>query len=191
MNAQKALVVDDERGARVLLTKGAIDAGFEVDAAQDGAEAASLISQNFYDVVLTDLIMPGPVDGVGVLEAAKAKSTLTCVILITGYGSIESAVDAMRKGAEDYIQKPVHLDELAIKLERLRNLNELAKDSRDLREAMDVTEKNAAQTIGSLEGMIADLQKQLEKTRGVLLGDRMDADKRIEKALDILFKANF
>ena len=190
MCALHALVVDDESSARMLLERGVANAGFIVDSAQDGAQATNMIQENFYDLVVTDLMMPGEVDGVGVLEAAKARSIRTSVVLITGHASVETAVEAMKKGADDYLQKPIHLDELAIKIGRVRDLNMLVRDTQDLREAMDVTESTAAETIRELDSRLSDLQFRLDKLREILTGDSTP-DHRIVQALEILTEPAF
>ncbi|MBI9074313.1 MAG: response regulator [Desulfatibacillum sp.] len=185
MCALHALVVDDESSARMLLERGVANAGFTVDSAQDGAQAAQMISEKYYDLVVTDLMMPGEVDGVGVLEAAKEKSLRTSVVLITGHASVETAVEAMKKGADDYLQKPIHLDELAIKIGRVRDLNMLVRDSQDLQEAMDVTESTAAETIRELDSRLSELQTRLDRVQHILTSDSAP-ESRIAQALEAL-----
>jgi two-component system response regulator HydG len=113
----KVLVVDDQRNMRMTLALLLRGQGFEVEEAVDGKEGAELGASGAYDVVLTDLRMGG-IDGLGVLRAVKEKQAMTEVIIMTAYGTIESAVDAMRLGAFDYIQKPFTEQELLVKVER-------------------------------------------------------------------------
>jgi two-component system response regulator HydG len=113
----KILVVDDQRNMRTTLAMMLRSAGYEVDEASEGKEAAEMGAQGAYDVVLTDLRM-GSVDGLGVLRSVKEKQANTEVIVMTAYGTIESAVEAMRLGAFDYIQKPFTEEELLMKVER-------------------------------------------------------------------------
>ena len=113
----KILVVDDQRNMRTTLAMMLRGAGYEVDEASEGKEAAEMGAQGAYDVVLTDLRM-GSVDGLGVLRSVKEKQANTEVIVMTAYGTIESAVEAMRLGAFDYIQKPFTEEELLMKVER-------------------------------------------------------------------------
>lgn len=182
----KTLVVDDDRISLKLVEHGLKHSGCEVDTAENGIAACDLISKYHYDVILTDLQMPGNIDGIGVLEAAKAKSGETEVILITAYASVDNAVEAMKKGASDYLQKPVNFDELMLKLDKIHNLKKLLKDARDLREAMDVTEKGAGQTIQDLELRVAQLQNTLAEIKKMLSKEGIDASERIQMVLDLL-----
>ncbi len=113
----KILVVDDQRNMRTTLAMMLRSAGYEVDEAGDGKEGADRGSKGAYDLVLTDLRMGGN-DGIGVLRAVKETHAMTEVIVMTAYGTIESAVEAMRLGAFDYIQKPFSEEELLVKVER-------------------------------------------------------------------------
>lgn len=113
----KILVVDDQRNMRTTLAMMLRSAGYEVDEASDGKEGAEMGSRGAYDVVLTDLRMGG-MDGMGVLRAIKEAHSITEVIVMTAYGTIESAVEAMKLGAFDYIQKPFTEPELLVKVDR-------------------------------------------------------------------------
>jgi two-component system response regulator HydG len=113
----KILIVDDQRNMRTVLTMLLRGAGYEVDEAADGHEGADLAAKGAYDVVLTDLRMGGS-DGLAVLRAAKEANAMTEVIVMTAYGTIESAVEAMRLGAFDYIEKPFPDPALLVKVER-------------------------------------------------------------------------
>jgi two-component system response regulator HydG len=111
----KILVVDDQRNMRTTLAMMLRGAGFEVDEAADGAQGKELGATGAYDVVLTDLRM-GALDGIELLRAVKQAQPMTEVIVMTAYGTIESAVEAMRLGAFDYIQKPFTEQELIVKV---------------------------------------------------------------------------
>jgi two-component system response regulator HydG len=113
----KILVVDDQRNMRTTLAMMLRGAGYEVDEAADGAQGADLGAKGAYDVVVTDLRM-GPIDGLAVLRGVKEAQALTEVIVMTAYGTIESAVEAMRVGAFDYIQKPFTENELLLKVQK-------------------------------------------------------------------------
>src|ERR1043165_7431424 len=95
----KVLVVDDQRNMRTTLALMLRGASYEVDEASDGVQGAELGARGAYDVVLTDLRM-GSQDGIGVLRSVKEAQTNTGGIVMTAYGTIESAVEAMRLGAE-------------------------------------------------------------------------------------------
>src|SRR5579872_3460157 len=107
----KILIVDDEPG--VLLTTRAIlqQEGYDVEAAASGQDAVEAIRQRHYDLVLTDLKMPG-VDGLAVLAEVRKRSPLTVTVMMTGYGSVGSALDAIRLGAYEYLLKPIEVEDL-------------------------------------------------------------------------------
>lgn len=180
------LVVDDDPVTRALLTKRLIAAEHTVDTAEDGVIAIEKIDSQFYDVILTDLIMPGGVDGIGVLEKAKRTHLKTEVILITAHASLDNAIEAMKKGAVDYLQKPINFDELFLRLEKILNLKMLVKNASDLREAMDVTEKTSAETIQDLEIMLAEMNTRLENAKATLLKEDTPLEARVQMALERL-----
>jgi two-component system response regulator HydG len=111
----KILVVDDQRNMRTTLAIMLRGAGHEVDEAADGDTAIDMASQGGYDLVLTDLKMGGK-NGIDVLRRTRELQPLTEVIVMTAYGTIESAVEAIRLGACDYIQKPFTEQELLVKV---------------------------------------------------------------------------
>jgi two-component system, NtrC family, response regulator HydG len=111
----KLLIVDDQRNMRTTLAMMLRGAGFEVDEAQSGEEGCERGSSGAYDVLVTDLRM-GSKDGIDVLRAVKGAQPMTEIIVMTAYGTIESAVEAMRYGAFDYIQKPFTEQELLVKV---------------------------------------------------------------------------
>ena len=113
----KILVVDDQRNMRTTLSMMLRGAGYEVDTASDGSEGAERGVKGAYDVVLTDLRL-GDLDGMGVLRAIRESSSMTQVLVMTAYGTIEGAVEAMRAGAFDYLQKPFGEHELLVKVEK-------------------------------------------------------------------------
>jgi two-component system, NtrC family, response regulator HydG len=113
----KILVVDDQRNMRATLSMLLRSNGYEVDEADSGEKGQELGAAGAYDLVLTDLRMEGA-DGIAVLRTVKQTQPLTEVIVMTAYGTIESAVEAMRLGASDYIQKPFAEEELLLRVSR-------------------------------------------------------------------------
>lgn len=107
---KKILIVDDEINTRMALVRY-LRRRFEIDEAEDGEAAIHALKKKDYDLVLTDLRMPG-VDGIGVLDAALSKANAPQCIVFTAYGSVEKAVEAVKKGAFDFMTKPVKLDKL-------------------------------------------------------------------------------
>lgn len=182
----KILVVDDDPVTRSLLTKRLAHEEYTVDTAEDGRVAIEKIAGEFYDVVLTDLMMPGGIDGIGVLEETKRINFKTEVVLITAHATVDNAIEAMKKGAVDYLQKPINFDELFLRLDKIRNLKMLIKNACDLREAMDVTEKTSAETIQDLEILFADLKARLTAARTALLRTDTALEIRIQQALENL-----
>ncbi|MBI1320780.1 MAG: response regulator [Candidatus Hydrogenedens sp.] len=112
------LVVDDKANVRTLLESAFVDRGYHVDTAPSGEDAVGMLGERHYDVVLSDLNMPG-MSGLEVLKAAKSVSPETEVILITAYGTIDTAVEAMRLGAHDFITKPFKIAEIERKVDRI------------------------------------------------------------------------
>ncbi len=121
----KILIVDDQRNMRTTLAMMLRGVGYEVEEAADGDQGATSGATGAFDLVLTDLRM-GQKDGIDVLRAIKEKQPMTEVIVMTAYGTIESAVEAMRLGAFDYIQKPFTEQELLVKVQKALENRRLA-----------------------------------------------------------------
>ncbi len=139
MESMKILVVDDEAPIREMIKKGLSQmGGLNAEVAQNGLEAIEKIEKDVFDLVLTDLKMPG-MDGLELLKVIKGTRPEVMVILMTAYGSIETAVEAMRIGANDYITKPIDLNELLIHISRTQKENILLKENQLLR--MEVRKK--------------------------------------------------
>ena len=119
----KILITDDDMDLRELLTEAVKNWGYVVSVARDGDEALRKLRMERFDIVITDLMMPG-MDGLALLQKIKDLDKEILVIIITGYATIETAVKAIESGAYDYIAKPFRLDELMIVIknacERLR-----------------------------------------------------------------------
>jgi signal transduction histidine kinase/CheY-like chemotaxis protein len=113
----RILVVDDEPQVVQIFHELLASRGYEVEVSHDGDDAIRRVTEGKFDLVLTDINLPG-VDGLEVVRAAKAADKDTCVILITGYASTTTAIDALRQGAYDYITKPFDLWETAKAIER-------------------------------------------------------------------------
>jgi len=105
------LVVDDDKSVRSTFSSVLRQEGYRVTAVKNGYEAIKAIDEESFDLALVDLGMPG-MDGIEVLEKIKTRRPQTRVIIFTGYGSITTAVEAMRKGATDYLNKPFSPEEL-------------------------------------------------------------------------------
>ncbi len=128
----KILIVDDEDYMREVVRQALEGAGFDVDEAADGKTALAMLRQYPYNVIVTDIRLPG-LTGDKILEEALSLFTETIVIVMTGFGNIQSAVEAMRKGAYDYLPKPFQLDELVVRVEKGIEEQQLKTENRMLR----------------------------------------------------------
>jgi len=108
------LLVDDDRNILFLLSEALKKFDYDLTMANGGEKALEILKDNEFDLIISDLQMPR-VDGIDVLKAGKAKNPDTEVVIVTGYGSIKSAVRAMKLGASDYLSKPVDVEELRLK----------------------------------------------------------------------------
>ena len=113
----RILVVDDDRAVRTAIRVNLSKQGWDVSVAEDAEGALKLIAERPVDLVLTDVAMPGR-SGMDLLAALRAGFPEVRVIVMTGYGSVQDAVFAMKSGADDYIIKPVSKDELVLIVER-------------------------------------------------------------------------
>jgi DNA-binding NtrC family response regulator len=139
MESMKILVVDDEAPLREMLRKGLSELGrFTVEVAQNGLEAIDKLEKDVFDLVLTDLKMP-EMDGIELLRTIKVTRPEIMVILMTAYGSIETAVEAIKNGANDYITKPIDFNELLIHITKAQKESLLIRENRLLR--MEVRKK--------------------------------------------------
>jgi DNA-binding response OmpR family regulator len=112
----KIMVVDDEPAARLSLAELLSLEGYEVVAAASGEEAVDLLSEGPFDLAIVDLKMPG-MDGIQVVEAFQRDSDDTVIIMLTAHGTLETAVQAMRQGAHDYLLKPANVNEIMASVE--------------------------------------------------------------------------
>ena len=126
------LVCDDEPLIRDTLAEFLAQEGFAVEAVGSGEEAARRAADRFFDVVLCDVNLPG-IDGIETLHRVLAVSPESFVLLITAYGTVESAVEAFQRGAQDYLMKPILLDEVLGKIRRLLKLRDLSRENQWLR----------------------------------------------------------
>ncbi len=147
----RILVVDDEANIRNALAKLLSKLGHDVTSAGTAQEALQLLQPGRYRVVLTDLKMPG-VDGLSLLHQIKCVDRSVEVIVMTAYGTVETAVEAMREGAYDYIEKPINQERLPILIERVLAGQALADENSRLREAVK-TQDEFGGLIGKAEVM--------------------------------------
>ncbi len=143
------LLVEDDRDVRDVVFDTLSFAGFSVETAQDGVEAMQKLRETVYDLVLSDLLMPR-MDGMELLKQLKQFQPETHMIIMTAYGSIETAVDAMKNGAEDFITKPANSGELLVRISRALKMKALIEENVQLRQ--EVRQKyNFCNIIGKSE----------------------------------------
>ncbi len=131
----RILIVDDEANARAALSEILQDEGYVTESAGDGFKALARLEEFAPDVVLTDLKMPG-LDGVAFMEKAKRASPETVFVVMTAFGTISSAVAAIKMGAENYLTKPLDYEALAAVVERAMEKANLRQETRSLRERL-------------------------------------------------------
>jgi DNA-binding NtrC family response regulator len=161
----RILVVDDEPAQRELVGGFLRKHGFDVVEAGSGREAVARFKEESFDLVLTDQRMPD-LSGLDVLEAVRSTSPEAAVVIMTAYGTIETAVSAVKAGAADYLTKPLNLDDLLHRVYRVRERQRLVAENRELREALAGRHR--------VEGIIGDsgrMQEVLSLVRRVAPSD--------------------
>jgi DNA-binding NarL/FixJ family response regulator len=180
------LLVDDEEIIRSSLGLTIQEAGYEMVIAGDGESAIAALQGNTVDLVITDLMME-PMDGIQLLDRIKHLNSRIPVIILTAYGDMNSAIDALRLGADDYLLKPCNIDELMLRvsncLEKRDLWQQLARQNRKL--AQEVTERTTAErrlaeANVQLEERVRERTAELEETNIALkvLLKKIERDKR-------------
>jgi DNA-binding NtrC family response regulator len=134
MTKARVLVVDD-KDTMVMLLSRILSPEFDVTTAADGTRALGLIASQPFDVVVSDIRMPGA-DGMAVLRETRRIQPDTEVILMTAFGTVPAAVEAMKQGAYDYLQKPFEPDEALLTVRRAAERKHLRTQARDLEAAL-------------------------------------------------------
>ncbi len=145
----KILIVDDEPIKRSIMKEELIQAGYAVESASNPLEAEPLLQAGYFDIVITDIRMPGQ-DGISFLRELKKRRADQAVIVMTAYGSVESAVEAIKLGAFDYMQKPFIIEELLLKIDKLLAYENLASENEALRQQLSLR-KEEIRIIGQSE----------------------------------------
>jgi len=165
------LVVEDEPKLRRLVELHLADEGFAVESAPDAEAALKLLNKNSFSLILTDLKLPG-MNGLEFLRAAKKADAEIPVVIMTAHGTVESAVEAMKAGASNYILKPFSLAELALVVRKELSTSELREENRSLREALGVKYEYANIVAGSekMQAVLALVERVAPTNSTVLLG---------------------
>jgi two-component system response regulator PilR (NtrC family) len=157
------LVAEDQESARESLVELFKDEGYDVHEAPDGNTAISMIDKLDLDLVLTDLMMPGP-DGIAVMKHVRDVSPQTLVMIMSAHATVETAIEAIRLGAQDYLLKPLIFDEVLRKTRRLMEHRKLAWENQVLRREINVhfgSERplGRSQAMQELSAMIAKVAR--------------------------------
>jgi two-component system, NtrC family, response regulator AtoC len=165
----RILVIDDEERICEAIVKALDRVGYSVDATSDGATALDTVRSNSYDMVICDIRMPA-IDGLTLLERIKEYDSSILVIMITGYASIDSAVEAMRKGAQEYIAKPFQPAQIRLLVERAFERKRLVDENLYLKGELKQLEGNDV-VVGKSPGMqnVFELAMKVAKTESSVL----------------------
>lgn len=184
----RILCVDDEKSIQKLY-QSSLAARLrddEVVVVGSGEEALEALKESLFDVVITDLSMPG-ISGLEVLRHVKLSGCDSDVLIVTGAASLESAVEALKLGAKDYIEKPVVISLLVEKLENIREYQKRLREAEDLRLTKELSEKGARESIYLLEERLQEMMIAVKKCLHVL--DQLNAENpsdRLQKVIDSL-----
>ncbi len=183
-NKARIMVIEDDEGNRRSLVRALTREGYQVDAFEEADSALSHLQRHRdISLIVTDLMLPGT-DGFGVLEGARRINPTVGLLMITGHGTVESAVEAMKRGADDYLTKPVNLDEL-------RKRVSTVMEKRRLSERVDELEKRLGEKFGQIIGhskVMEALFRQMElvapaRSNVLVIGDSGTGKELVANAL--------
>ncbi|PIE67171.1 MAG: DNA-binding response regulator [Deltaproteobacteria bacterium] len=174
------LVVDDEKNYTLILTAVLEDAGFETLSANSGAEALAILSESDVDLVLTDMKMP-QMDGIDLLERIKKEDADLPVIMMTAHGTVEKAVEAMQKGAYNYILKPFDNEQLVLFANKAVRMYGVIKENRQLRSAVEdrYSFHNIIGKSKAMQGVFQVIRKVAPASATVLIGGASGTGKEL------------
>ena len=147
----RILVVDDETAARSALTELLREEGYEVQSAGDGFKALGRLEGWTPQIVITDLKMPG-MDGIQLMEKLRERIADVSVVVMTAFGTVESAVEAIQQGADDYLTKPLHLGQLLVVVERVLSHRALRQETERLRD--ELARRDGVDTVHDYDNLI-------------------------------------
>ncbi len=138
---KRLLIIDDEENMRHMLTNLLAKSGYRVDTASDGMDALALVDRTLYDFILCDLKMPN-MGGMEFFKTVRDKLWATTVIMMSAYGSVDIAIEAMKEGAYDFITKPFKPDEVLLTLKKAEERESLKRENRWLKERIKKIQDN-------------------------------------------------
>ena len=168
MSKQSILVVDDEAKMRRLLEIMLTQMDYEVLQAADGIEALEVLAEQAIDLVITDLRMPR-LDGIGLLKELREQQNDIPVIVVTAYGTVESAVDAMKYGASDYIVRPFEIDAVEAAVQRALKLGKMQRENRYLRQEVEQGWRGFIGTSAVMQQIYTQIEQVAATKTGVLI----------------------
>ena len=154
----KILIIDDEQAIRKALREILEYESFTITEAEDGPTALKILEKETFDVIFCDIKMPR-MDGMEALSKLKEKGIETPVIMITGHGNVETAVEALKKGAYDFIQKPLDLNRILVSVRNASNQQALQKETKTLRKKIN---KSAGSSIVGESNAIMEIKKMID-----------------------------
>lgn len=180
MKNPKILLIDDDESLCTLLSMNLKDAGFNVTPSTKGKNALSLIENEIYNIIITDLRID-TVTGFDILSKSKNLSPSTEVIMVTGHGSVEDAVEAMKQGAFNYITKPVDPDELLLVIEKALEKQKLTHEVKNLRSQLekDLSLKNIIAVSSKMRHVIEMVDRISDSDATVLIEGESGTGKEV------------
>ncbi|MCL5882840.1 MAG: response regulator, partial [Actinobacteria bacterium] len=166
--AFRVLIAEDEDITRKHLLGALREEKYDVEGTDNGLDALGMIESDSFDVLITDIKMPR-MDGLELLAKVKSVSPETEVIVITGFGSISSAVDAMKNGADDYLPKPFDLDELVLKVNRLREQKALKRENVALKAYLGMEEDISVVAVSTSMKKVLDIIRRIQESDATVL----------------------
>jgi len=166
----KVLVVDDDQDTRELLREVLSEEGYGVNTSGSGEDALEIGKQEFFDVIISDMRLGPNLNGLDVLRAYKSIQPESEVILITAFGSMETAIEAVKAGAFDYISKPFKIDEVVLQVQRAVNSRKLVRENRNLKRQL-VSQAQLSSLVGNSPKMLEIYKKiaMVADTRSTVL----------------------
>ncbi len=183
----RILVVDDEKSMREILHIFLKNEGYSVTLADNGESAVEAVKRDIFDLIITDMNMPG-VSGMDLLKSVKKIAPDTIVVVITAFGTTESAVEAMKQGAYDYIQKPFQMDDIRLVVKNALEKQRLRKDVSILKEQLRTPSlENIIGSSPAMQSLFTIISKSAESSASVLItGESGTGKELVAKAIHSL-----
>ncbi len=185
VNTTEILLIDDDIQSNKLLSIALERAGYSVSNTFCGEKAQQILERNSFTIVITDLILPD-ISGLSILKYIQENAPQTTVILITGHASAETAVEAMKNGAFDYITKPINIDKLKLIITKALDKQQLIEENLSLRRQLH-TRHNFANIIGTsaaIQAVFTRMEKVVNTDSSILvLGESGTGKELVARAL--------